>query len=89
MARLYWFHDFLPAGERKSLTDAEIHDLIETYLVRNEVEVEDMHSLDREGRSTKPKMDLLQAAIQIEAAEYDTGFELPDFTTKRVYELFR
>lgn len=89
MARLYWFHDFLPTEEgRKCLTEMEVHDLIEMYLVRNEVEVEDLHANDRVGRSTKPKADLLEASIKAEVAEYATGFELPDLTSKRVYEQF-
>ena len=52
------------------------------------MELDDLRALERGGRSRPPKVDIIEATIKNEVQEYETGFELPDLTIKRVYELF-
>lgn len=58
------------------------------YLTRHEVELDDLRAMERGGRPRPPKVDIIEAQLKNEVLEYEAGFELPDLTTKRVYELF-
>ncbi|KAF7731456.1 translation machinery-associated protein 16 [Apophysomyces ossiformis] len=73
-------------------TKADIHDLIDMYLKRNDEELQKLRE-ERESSSFKrPKSsreNLLEALIQSERAEYVSGFELPDLTNGKNVKLLR
>ncbi|KAG0173009.1 hypothetical protein DFQ28_006345 [Apophysomyces sp. BC1034] len=81
------FDDALPSATR-----ADIHELIDMYLKRNDEELQKLRE-DRESSSFKrPKSSretLLEALIASEHAEYVSGFELPDLTNGKSVKVLR
>lgn len=58
-------------------TVEEVRSLIETYLDRNNSELETLKETRREGRPKSSRQDLLERAKDMELAEYKSGFKVP------------
>ncbi|BFZ56878.1 translation machinery-associated protein 16 [Savitreella phatthalungensis] len=78
--RVGFFKVAVITGDRKTLTEDEVHELIKTYINRRQGELEDEKAARRPGRPKSTKEDLLSMAIEQEQAEYKTGFKVPDMT---------
>ncbi|KAF9430284.1 hypothetical protein BGZ94_007553 [Podila epigama] len=88
--RILWFRHIVPE-DAITLTREQHHELIEEYLARFNEEYESLIALHRPGK-VRPKAareDLLLALMNKERQEYETGFEIPDFSSPKNVKVLR
>ncbi|KAJ3278217.1 hypothetical protein HK104_002552 [Borealophlyctis nickersoniae] len=87
--RTVWFKYAL-AEDITCATMAQVHDIILSYISRNDDEIEKLKSNLRKGRPRPARLELLETLRGKDLQEYATGgIELPDLTDAKNLSLFR
>lgn len=58
-------------------SEPEVRSLIETYLGRNDSELQSLVETRRPGRPKSTRQDLLERTKELERSEYESGFKVP------------
>ncbi|KAI9688862.1 MAG: hypothetical protein M1822_001219 [Bathelium mastoideum] len=72
-----------------SFTFTETQSLVEKFLEQDEEELMQTKATRRSGRPASARQDLLQAKVDLEQKEYNSGFWLPDMEDDRNMERLR
>lgn len=75
--RILFLQDEIPDPLRP-LTDAEVHQVIEKYLRREDESLDALKAERRPGRPKSTKQNLLEQQQNQEQKEYESGFWVPD-----------
>ncbi|KAG2197324.1 hypothetical protein INT47_012754, partial [Mucor saturninus] len=88
--RWIWFR-YAFEEDNTVATKAEMHELIEAYLVRHDDEIAELEQERYKGhkKSKGPRQDQLEALRISESNEYISGMELPDMTNGKTLKLLR
>ncbi|RPB18715.1 hypothetical protein L211DRAFT_831330 [Terfezia boudieri ATCC MYA-4762] len=78
--RLYFFQDAVKERQLPVFTELEIHELIASFIHRDDDERERLRKERRLGRPPTAKENLLKLRLEKEEGEYRTGFHIPDLS---------
>ncbi|KAF8461139.1 translation machinery-associated protein 16 [Kalaharituber pfeilii] len=80
LSRVYFFQDYLKERQLPVLTEAQIKELIHSYVHRDDEERERLLKERRPGRPPSSKEDQLKMRFEKEDDEFRTGFWMPDLS---------
>lgn len=83
--KLLWFKD----NNDKVATTEEMHDLIQNYIDRNIVEINELKKSWRPNRPKPAKLAALELIRTGELEQYKVGFEIPDLREKKVFDILQ
>ncbi|KAG0146819.1 hypothetical protein CROQUDRAFT_43788, partial [Cronartium quercuum f. sp. fusiforme G11] len=86
--RLVWFCYALDPS-LSSCSLEELHQLVQDFIQRHSVDLENERKLRRPGRPKSSNQERMEIDQEIEEAEYKTGFVLPDLTCFQSVKLLR
>ncbi|BFZ63603.1 translation machinery-associated protein 16 [Saitoella coloradoensis] len=78
VSRAIVFKLALEQAKATTFTEAQIHDVIQQYIARKDVELAEEKAKRRPGRPPSAKQQQLTMSIEQEKKEYETGFYCPD-----------
>jgi translation machinery-associated protein 16 len=85
--RLLFFKTQLPP--HNILTPTEILDILESYVYRNQQEINDLKVSCRQGRPKPNRLSLLESLLEKDIKEYIVGIEMPDLSIPENVEILR
>ncbi|KAJ1980520.1 translation machinery-associated protein 16 [Dimargaris cristalligena] len=86
--RYLWFR-YAMDDAKKSLSKAEVHELVQMYIERNDGEIEKLLSERRKGQPMPKNIEVLKMIKKSTDDEYRSGLKLPDLTHIATVEYLR
>lgn len=76
--RVLWFQEAMNERGSSPLSDAEIQQLVEDFIAREQEELDELKAAHRPGRPRSKAEERLQDRIDAEEREFKAGFWMPD-----------
>ncbi|KAJ1964971.1 translation machinery-associated protein 16, partial [Dimargaris xerosporica] len=86
--RYLWFR-YAMDEERDTLTLSELHELMESYIARNDEEIQTLKDSRRKGQPPPKKLQMLETLRKQNQSEYANGMIIPDLTDKATVAYIR